>query len=86
MNDNTDLGMRIREEMTNGKDLSDDLVLGLLQDKFNSPECENSGYIIDDFPTSSEKSLTISKQLDIMKSSKYPPDYVINVQVSKVVE
>ncbi|KER32086.1 hypothetical protein T265_01857 [Opisthorchis viverrini] len=77
----TPLGDQIQQIMRTGKDLSDSLVLDMLKDKLSSPDCEQSGYILDDFPTSSEKGLNIGQQLDMLLKSEARPDYIVDIQI-----
>lgn len=50
--------------MKTGRDLDDETVFKLTMDKLDSPECSENGYILDDFPTYSQKEHTILNQLD----------------------
>ncbi|KAG5444380.1 hypothetical protein CSKR_103003 [Clonorchis sinensis] len=77
----TPLGDQIQQIMRTGEDLSDSLVLDMLKDKLSSPDCEQSGYILDDFPTSSEKGLNIGQQLDMLLQSEARPNYIVDIQI-----
>ena len=41
-----------------------------------------SGYVLDDFPTLSEATLTAKDQLELIRNWKLKPDFIINVKVN----
>lgn len=55
-------GNMINELITNGKFVSDDIVLELLKEKILEPSCEN-GYILDGFPRNIEQAIAYDKIL-----------------------
>ncbi|KAA3673151.1 adenylate/nucleoside-diphosphate kinase [Paragonimus westermani] len=81
LNSKTPLGDQMRQIMRSGHDLSDALVLKMVQDKLNSLECLQGGYVLDDFPTSSEKSMGFGQQLAVLLSSPVKPEYIVDIQV-----
>jgi len=40
-----------------------------------------AGYVLDDFPTLSEATLTAKDQLELIKNWKLRPDFIINLKV-----
>lgn len=75
-------GKLISQLMLSGKDLDDALMIRMLSDELNSPECLEKGFVIDDLPNYSEKSLSIEKQLEFLQSLKPGPEYIIEIEVS----
>ncbi|KAF5395927.1 hypothetical protein PHET_11510 [Paragonimus heterotremus] len=71
----------MQQIMRSGHDLSDTLVLKMIQDKLNSLECSQGGYVLDDFPTSSEKGMGFDQQLAMLLSSPVKPEYIVDIQV-----
>ena len=45
----TELGKKAKEIMDKGELVSDEIIVGIVNDKLNSPECKN-GFILDGFP------------------------------------
>lgn len=39
------------------------------------------GYVLDDFPTLSEATMTAKDQLELIRNWKLKPDFIINVKV-----
>ncbi|TGZ70953.1 hypothetical protein CRM22_002900 [Opisthorchis felineus] len=64
--DQTTVGNELVDIMIDGKDLEDKLVIKLISEKLQSPECHLRGFILDDFPTNSEQALSITEQLDML--------------------
>ncbi|KER33995.1 hypothetical protein T265_00194 [Opisthorchis viverrini] len=62
----TPIGNKLVDIMIDGKDLEDKIVIKLISEKLQSPECHLKGYILDDFPTNSEQALSITEQLDML--------------------
>ena len=57
----TELGKKAKEVMESGGLVSDDLVVGIIQDNISTPEC-SKGFILDGFPRTVEQ----AKKLDEM--------------------
>ncbi|KER32085.1 hypothetical protein T265_01856 [Opisthorchis viverrini] len=74
-------GKQIKELMMAGQDLDDMLVINLMKTKLESPECLENGYVIDSFPTFSEKALSVARQLEFLDSLNPGPEYVIDLQI-----
>jgi adenylate kinase len=69
----TPLGIVAKKVMESGALVSDDLIIGLVQDRLKQPDCAN-GYLFDGFPR------TVA-QADAMKASNVVMDYALEVAV-----
>ncbi|MCD8494302.1 MAG: adenylate kinase [Burkholderiaceae bacterium] len=69
----TPLGLQAKKVMESGGLVSDDLIIGLVQDRLKQADCE-SGYLFDGFPR------TIP-QADALKSANVALDYVLEIDV-----
>ena len=69
----TPLGLQAKSIMESGGLVSDDLIIGLVQDRLTQPDCQN-GYLFDGFPR------TIP-QADALKSANVALDYVLEIDV-----
>lgn len=69
----TPLGIEAKQVMDAGQLVSDELIIGLVQDRLTQPDCEN-GYLFDGFPR------TIP-QADALKDANVALDYVIEIDV-----
>lgn len=69
----TPLGLEAKKVMDAGGLVSDDLIIGLVRDRLQQPDCQN-GYLFDGFPR------TIP-QADALKDAKIPLDYVLEIDV-----
>lgn len=69
----TPLGIEAKKVMDAGSLVSDDLIIGLVQDRLKEPDCE-TGYLFDGFPR------TIP-QADALKEANVALDYVIEIDV-----
>jgi adenylate kinases len=69
----TPLGIEAKKIMDAGKLVSDDIIIGLVQDRLKSPDCEK-GYLFDGFPR------TIP-QADALKSAGVKLDFVVELEV-----
>lgn len=76
----TPLGLQAKQVMESGALVSDDLIIGLVQDRLAEPDCAN-GYLFDGFPR------TLA-QADALKDAKVGLDYVLEIDVpeSEIVE
>lgn len=76
----TPLGIAAKQVMDSGGLVSDDLIIGLVKDRLQQPDCAN-GYLFDGFPR------TIP-QADAMKDANVAIDYVLEIDVpdSDIVE
>lgn len=69
----TPLGLKAKQVMESGGLVSDDLIIGLVQDRLGQPDC-SSGYLFDGFPR------TIP-QADALKTAKVALDFVLEIDV-----
>ena len=69
----TELGMAAKHVMDTGGLVSDDIMIGLVKDRLQAPDCAN-GYLFDGFPR------TIA-QADAMKDAGINVDYVLEIDV-----
>ncbi len=69
----TPLGLAARKVMDAGALVSDDIIIGLVEERLRQPDCAN-GYLFDGFPR------TIP-QADAMKSAGVALDYVLEIDV-----
>jgi adenylate kinase len=76
----TPLGLAAQKVMAAGGLVSDDIIIGLVKDRLQKPDCAN-GYLFDGFPR------TIP-QADAMKDAQVELDYVVEIDVpdSEIIE
>ena len=76
----TPLGLAAKKVMDTGSLVSDDIIIGLVRERLQAPDCAN-GYLFDGFPR------TIP-QAEAMKNAGVPIDYVLEIDVpdSAIVE
>ncbi|CAH8663456.1 unnamed protein product [Dicrocoelium dendriticum] len=76
-------GSYLSETMQNGNDLQDSDVLRIIFDKLDSDECRRSGYVLDDYPTNSQKYKSITEQLKILCTLSSKPNCYIYVNTNQ---
>ena len=69
----TELGVAAKKVMDAGGLVSDDIIIGLVQERLQQPDCAN-GYLFDGFPR------TVA-QADSMKDNGVAVDYVLEIDV-----
>ncbi|MBA2780753.1 adenylate kinase [Billgrantia kenyensis] len=69
----SELGLKVKEIMTSGGLVSDDLIISLVKERIAQPDCEN-GFLFDGFPR------TIP-QADAMKEAGVKIDHVLEIAV-----
>lgn len=69
----TELGVAAKKVMDAGGLVSDDIIIGLVQERLKQPDCAN-GYLFDGFPR------TVA-QADSMKDNGVAVDYVLEIDV-----
>ena len=69
----SELGVAAKKVMDAGGLVSDDIIIGLVQERLKQPDCAN-GYLFDGFPRT-------VKQADAMKDSGVVVDYVLEIDV-----
>ena len=58
----TELGLRAKEIMDRGDLVSDEIILGMIAERMDSPDCAN-GVILDGFPRTAAQALALEKAL-----------------------
>ena len=69
----TPLGLKAKSVMESGALVSDDIILGLMEERLAQPDCKN-GFLLDGFPR------TIP-QAEALKKTGIPIDYVLEISV-----
>ncbi len=69
----TPLGLQAKQVMDAGGLVSDDLIIGLVRDRLQQPDCQN-GYLFDGFPRT-------LPQADALKDAGIGLDYVVEIEV-----
>jgi len=69
----TALGVAAKKVMDSGALVSDDIIIGLVQERLREPDCKN-GYLFDGFPRT-------LPQADALKNAKVALDYVLEIEV-----
>lgn len=67
------LGNQVKQIMDEGALVSDDIMIKLVQERIQEPDCKN-GYLLDGFPRT-------TAQADALKEARVKIDYVIEIQV-----
>ena len=73
----TELGMKAKEYMDQGKLVPDEITIGMLLDRIHEDDCKN-GYVLDGFPRTIPQAESLTKALEEMGESI---DYAVNVDV-----
>ena len=73
LKEGTELGLKAKEYMDAGKLVPDDVIIGLVKERIEEPDCE-SGFLFDGFPR------TIP-QADAMKEAGVPIEAVVDIDV-----
>ncbi|WP_019558387.1 adenylate kinase [Thioalkalivibrio sp. ALE12] len=74
VNAGTPLGLKAKEVMDAGGLVSDDIILGLVKERVEQPDCCDTGFLFDGFPR------TIP-QAEALKEQNVPLDFVVEVDV-----
>src|SRR5437016_14436702 len=69
----TPLGLAAKKVMDSGALVSDDIIIALVKDRLQQPDCAN-GYLFDGFPRT-------LPQAEALKSADVPIDYVLEIDV-----
>ncbi|MDA7946317.1 MAG: adenylate kinase [Hyphomicrobiaceae bacterium] len=73
----TEIGKQVKEAMETGQLVSDDIVIGLISDRVDEPDCAN-GFILDGFP----RTVAQAEALDaLLKGKDKALDAVIEIKV-----
>lgn len=74
----TELGLKAKEYMDKGELVPDQVLIGLIKDRLEEPDCEN-GYLLDGYPRTIPQADALE---DILGEISKPLDVVINIDVS----
>jgi adenylate kinase len=69
----TPVGLAAKKVMVGGALVSDDIIVGLVKDRLQQPDCAN-GYLFDGFPRT-------LPQADALRAAGVPVDYVLEIDV-----
>ncbi len=78
VSEGTELGKKAKSIMESGGLVSDDIIIGLIEQRLNQPDCEN-GYILDGFP----RTIKQAEELDVLLKGKDGIDAVIYFDVAE---
>ncbi|WP_106477504.1 adenylate kinase [Phytohalomonas tamaricis] len=70
----SELGLKVKEIMTSGQLVSDDIIIALIKERITQPDCAN-GFLFDGFPR------TIP-QADALKDANIKLDHVVEIAVA----
>lgn len=73
----TELGMKAKEYMDQGKLVPDEITIGMLLDRIHEDDCKN-GYVLDGFPRTIPQAESLTKALEEMGQNI---DYAVDVDV-----
>lgn len=77
----TEMGLKAKEVMDRGELVSDEIVVGIIADRIEEPDCAN-GFILDGFP----RTVAQAESLDAMLAEKgLKLDHVISMEVDEKV-
>jgi len=57
----TEIGLQAKEYMDAGRLVPDDLIVKLVKDRINQPDCQERGYLLDGFPRTREQALALRR-------------------------
>ncbi|KAL0967755.1 hypothetical protein UPYG_G00256470 [Umbra pygmaea] len=80
ISDQTQKGVELLEILTQGKSISEELMVQLILDRLKSPEVEHYGYVLSCMPSLSEEYLKIQEQVELIKNLKLAPNIIINIK------
>jgi adenylate kinase len=75
----TPLGLKVKEIMHKGELVPDDIMIGIIKDILNQPQCKN-GFVLDGFPRSIWQAKSLDKLLEKLKIEEI---HVINITASE---
>eukprot|EP00794_Sanderia_malayensis_P000181 gene181-794_t len=77
----TEFGKQAEEVLKRGEAIPEELSLKILEDRLKSAEVSHYGYILDDFPCTSEEYMSIDNQFEFIKRLPLKPDFIINLKI-----
>jgi adenylate kinase len=75
--DKTELGLKAKSYMDQGKLVTDDIVIGIIKERLDQQDCL-PGFILDGFPRTIQQAEALAQALDQMKNDV---DHVIDIEV-----
>ncbi|KAL6095965.1 ak9 [Pungitius sinensis] len=72
--------MELLNILSEGRSVPEDMVIQLILARLNSADVEHYGYVLSCLPFMSEEFLKIHEQLELIKSLKLTPDFIINIK------
>jgi len=75
--DKTEMGLEAKSYMDQGKLVHDDVVIGIIKDRLDHPDC-STGFVLDGFPRTIQQGEALSQALKQMKKDI---DYLIDIEV-----
>ena len=73
----TEMGLKAKSYMDQGKLVPDDVVIGIIKDRLNNPDC-STGFILDGFPRTIQQAEALSQAL---KKMKMDIDHLIDIKI-----
>ncbi|KAK9956621.1 hypothetical protein ABG768_014340 [Culter alburnus] len=80
INDETEQGIQLFKILAEGKAVPEEMMVQLIVDRLKSPDVEHYGYVLACLPSMSEEYLKIQEQINLIKSLRMPPDFIINIK------
>jgi adenylate kinase len=75
----TELGRRAKEYMDSGRLVPDELVLGMMQERFDQPDC-GAGFLLDGFPRTVAQAEALC---ELLQGRGWPLDHVVALVVDR---
>lgn len=73
----TEIGSRAKSFMDSGSLVPDEIIIGMIKDRFSEDDCKN-GFLLDGFPRTIAQAEALDK---LLKKMKIHLDYIINIDV-----
>jgi len=70
LKNNTELGKRAKSYMDSGALVPDDVIIGMIEERFAEPDC-NPGFLLDGFPRTIPQAEALDELLDKVKCPQY---------------
>ncbi|XP_043075584.1 adenylate kinase 9 [Puntigrus tetrazona] len=80
ISDETEQGLQLFKILAEGKAVPEEMIFKLIVDRLKAPDVEHYGYVLACLPSMSEEYLQIQEQIDLIKSLRMPPDFIINIK------
>ncbi|XP_685909.5 adenylate kinase 9 isoform X1 [Danio rerio] len=80
INNETDQGKQLFRILAEGKAVPEEMMVNLIVDRLKSPDIKHYGYVLACLPSISEEYMKIQEQIDLIKTLKMSPDFIINIK------